>query len=203
MTDSLLRFATAKHWHTWLSKHHGSPDAVWLELGKKGSGLKTLSYAEAVEVALCWGWIDGQKGAIDGRSWKQRFTPRRKASPWSKLNRAKATELIADGRMQPPGLAEVERAKADGRLANAYASPKHATVPEDLAAALAKSPKAEARFETLDSANRYAILYRIISVKRPETRARNLANAVARLAKGEVPFPQRLPKAERERVRKK
>ena len=195
MADALVRFATPKHWHDWLAKHHASmTEGVWLELAKKSASFTTVTYAEALEVALCWGWIDGQKGAVDEHRWKQRFTPRRERSIWSKVNRAKAEALIAERRMQPSGLHEVTRAKADGRWERAYDSPKNAKVPDDLALALSKSPKAKAMFESLDSANRYAILYRTTSVKKAETRARKIAAFVAGLAKGEVPHPDRLPK---------
>lgn len=195
MADVLLRFDTPKHWHEWLAKHHATKtEGLWLELAKKSASFTTVTYAEALEVALCWGWIDGQKGSIDEHRWKQRFTPRRERSIWSKVNRAKAEALIADGRMQPSGLHEVTRAKADGRWDAAYDSPKNAKVPDDLAAALAKSPRAKALFETLDATNRFAILFRTTSVKKPETRARRIAAFVAGLAKGEVPYPDRLPK---------
>ncbi len=195
MADVLVRYATPKHWHDWLSKHHAStPEGIWLELAKKSASFTTVTYAEALEVALCWGWIDGQKGAIDEHRWKQRFTPRRARSIWSKVNCAKAEALIAAGRMQPSGLHEVTRAKADGRWERAYDSPKNAKVPDDLAEALSKSPKAKAMFETLDATNRYAILYRTTSVKKAETRARKIAAFVTGLAKGEVPHPDRLPK---------
>lgn len=197
MTDGFVRFDSLKHWHDWLAKHHAkTPDGLWLELAKKGAPFTTVTYAEAVDVALCWGWIDGQKGSIDDERWKQRFTPRRPRSVWSKVNCAKVEALIAAGRMQPSGLAEVTRAKADGRWEAAYDSPKSATVPDDLALALSKSAKARAMFERLDAANRYAILYRVSSVKKAETRARKIAGYVESLAKGDVPFPDRLPKKE-------
>lgn len=195
MSGVLIRCATPKHWNDWLSKHHAlTPDGVWLELAKKSAGFTTVTYGEALEVALCWGWIDGQKGRVGEDSWKQRFTPRRARSIWSKVNRAKAEALIAAGRMQPSGLHEVTRAKADGRWEAAYDSPKNAEVPEDLAKALAKSPRAKAMFETLDATNRFAILFRTQVVKKAETRARKIAAFVASLAKGQVPYPERLPK---------
>ncbi|HET8934716.1 MAG TPA: YdeI/OmpD-associated family protein [Polyangiales bacterium] len=164
-------------------------------LAKKGSAKKSITYAEAVDVALAWGWIDAQKGPIDDVSWMQRFTPRTSKSGWSKINRDKATALIESGAMQPPGLAEVERAKKDGRWTAAYDSPRAATVPEDLQAALDANTKARAFFATIDGANRYAILYRVQTAKKPETRAERIEKFVKMLAKGETIHPTRKKRA--------
>lgn len=182
-------FATPAAWHAWLAKHCSSSRGVWLAIAKKGAKKTSLSYAEALEVALIWGWIDGQKDKLDETAWLQKFTPRGPKSIWSKINRDKADALIADGRMQPPGLAEVERAKRDGRWQSAYASQSRATVPPDLAAALKKNPRAARFFETLESRNRYAILFRVHTAKKPETRAARIEKFVAMLARGEKIHP--------------
>jgi uncharacterized protein YdeI (YjbR/CyaY-like superfamily) len=158
---------------------------------KKGAPPPTLSYAEALEVALTWGWIDGQKRALDERAFLQRFTPRRTKSLWSKINRAKAEALIETGRMHPPGLAEVERAKKDGRWDAAYDSPKTSEVPEELARALAKNERASAFFSTLDATNRFAVLHRVQTAKKAETRASRIEQFVTMLAKGETLHPVR------------
>ena len=158
---------------------------------KQGRGAPALSYAEALDIALAWGWIDGQKRAHDDRAWLQRFTPRRARSAWSKINRDKAEALIRAGKMQPPGLREVERARQDGRWAAAYDSARTSQVPDDLARALARNKAAAAFFETLDSANRYAILYRVQTAKKPETRAARVARFVAMLANHQTLHPAR------------
>lgn len=186
-----LRFPDARAFSKWLAANHASSSGIWLELAKAGSGVASVSYPEAVEVALAWGWIDGQKRPLDHAWWRQKFTRRGPKSLWSKKNREKVLALIASGKMQPPGLAEVERAKADGRWAAAYDPPSTSKVPEDLAAALAKSARAQKAFATLDSANRYAILWRVQTAKKPETRARRIADLVAMLARGEVLHPAR------------
>jgi uncharacterized protein YdeI (YjbR/CyaY-like superfamily) len=173
----------------WLGANHDRQSSFWLQLAKKRSGVKSITYAEALEVALCWGWIDGQKRPLNEAAWLQRFTPRGVRSRWSKINRDKATALIASGKMQPAGLAEVERAKADGRWEGAYDSPSVAKIPGDFSAALAKNPKAAAFFKTINAANRYAIVYRINAVKRPGTRARKIETFVAMLARGEKLHP--------------
>jgi uncharacterized protein YdeI (YjbR/CyaY-like superfamily) len=178
-------FATPKAFETWLAKNHAKSPGLWLRLGKKGAVRKSVTYAQALEVALCYGWIDGQRNTWDEETFVQRFTPRTKRSPWSKINTEKANALIAAERMQPPGLAEIERAKADGRWEAAYAGQRDIGVPDDLAAALAKNAKARKVFEQLDRVNRYAILYRIGSVKRAETRARKIAGYVEMLERGE------------------
>jgi uncharacterized protein YdeI (YjbR/CyaY-like superfamily) len=182
-------FADGEAWGKWLATNHASSPGVLLKIAKKGCPEPSVTYAEAVEAALAWGWIDGQKGAIDDWWWLQRFTPRGPRSPWSKINRDKALALIASGAMESPGLAEVERAKRDGRWDAAYASQSRAVVPPDLAAALAANGRAASFFETLEAHNRYAILYRIHTAKKPETRARRIATFVAMLARHEKLHP--------------
>lgn len=194
-----LAFASARALHEWLERHHSSATGVWLKLAKKGAGVASVTYAEAIEVALAWGWIDGQKRSHDERHWLQKLTPRTARSLWSKINRDKASALIAAGKMQPPGLAEVERARRDGRWDGAYDGARTATVPDDLVAALDRNARAKKRFATLDAANRYAILWRVQTAKRPETRARRVAELVAMLARGELLHPERRKKASRSR----
>lgn len=155
-----------------------------VKIAKKASGIPSVTYAEALEVALCYGWIDGQRNRFDDQWFLQRFTPRRPRSNWSKVNCAKVERLMEEGRMRPPGLAEVERARADGRWAAAYDAPSTATVPDDLQRALDRNPAAAAFFATLNSQNRYAILYRIQDAKKPETRARRIEKFVAMLDEG-------------------
>ncbi|MED5618372.1 YdeI/OmpD-associated family protein [Ideonella sp. BN130291] len=187
-TEEPLRLHDTLAWERWLKRHHAGSDGVWLEIAKKGAPEPTLSYAEALEVALCYGWIDGQKKGGEPY-WLQRFTPRRARSIWSKVNRAKAEALIEQGRMQPAGLKEVERAKADGRWADAYDSPSQASVSPELQAAFDANPKAAAFFATLDSTNRYAVLWRVQTAKRPETRAKRIAQLVEMLARHEKLHP--------------
>jgi uncharacterized protein YdeI (YjbR/CyaY-like superfamily) len=162
---------------------------VWLQIAKKGAPVGSVSYDEALEVALCYGWIDGQKAAGDETHWLQRFTPRKPRSKWSKINRDRAEALIAQGRMTPAGLREVERAQADGRWDAAYESQSTASIPEDFARELARNPRAEKFFSTLNSANRYAFLYRIHEAKRPETRARRIEKFIAMLNDGKALHP--------------
>ena len=182
----------AAAWRAWLSRHHADPAGVWLVLAKKGTEQPTsLTYGQALEEALCHGWIDGQVRRRDEVTYRQRFTPRRKHSSWSKRNAAAAERLQAEGRMHPAGRAEVERAKSDGRWDAAYAGPATIEVPRDLRDALAAQPKAQAMFETLNSQNRYAVLYRITTAKRAETRARRIDEFVAMLARGETVHPQK------------
>lgn len=180
-----LRFATPGSFDTWLRKHHATSDGVWLLIAKPGAEEATVTYPQAVEIALCHGWIDGQKKALDDRHWLQRFTPRRARSMWSKANREKAEALIASGRMRANGLAEVERAKADGRWDRAYDGARTAAMPADLQAALDAQPRARKFFDQLDGANRYAVLWRVQTAKKPETRARRIETLVAMLARGE------------------
>ena len=182
----VLSFATPQAWSGWLATHHASSRGVWLKIAKTGASSRSISYAQAIEVALAWGWIDGQKGKLDDAWWLQRFTPRTAKSPWSKINRGKAEALIAAGSMEPPGLAQVERAKADGRWERAYDGARSSTVPADLAAALARNARARAFFETLDGANRYAILYRVQTAKKPETRTERIERFVAMCARHET-----------------
>jgi uncharacterized protein YdeI (YjbR/CyaY-like superfamily) len=188
-SQPIKSFASVEKLEAWLARNHRSSTGVWLKLAKQGSGATTVSYAEAVEVALCYGWIDGQKKPLDDRWWLQRLTPRGARSKWSKLNRDKATALIDAGRMHEAGMREVERAQADGRWDAAYDSPSRATVPDDLRRALNRDRKAKAFFESLDRTNRYAILYRVHDAKRPETRARRIEQFVAMLHRGEKLHP--------------
>jgi len=182
-------FASRRAFETWLAKNAERSDGIWLSIAKKGSGARSVTYAEAVEVALCYGWIDGQGKSVDDERYIQRFTPRRARSPWSKINRARALDLIDRGLMKPPGLREIERAKTDGRWDAAYASPRAATVPEDLAKALKRNKEAKAAFDALDSRNRYSILHRIQEAKKPETRERRIVSFVEMLADGRKPHP--------------
>jgi uncharacterized protein YdeI (YjbR/CyaY-like superfamily) len=181
-----LAFPTAAAWEAWLEAHHADAAGVWLAIARKDAETASVTYAEALDVALCFGWIDGQKAAGETPgTWRQRFTRRGPRSRWSRINREKAEALIARGAMRPAGLAEVERARADGRWAAAYEGQGSATVPDDLRAALDADPAAAAAFEALDARNRYAILYRVQAPKRAETRARKIAELVAMLARGE------------------
>jgi len=181
----------AAAWRRWLTRHHDNPDGVWLTIAKKGTTKPTrLSYDDALVEALCFGWIDGQVRRNDGATYFQRFTPRRARSPWSRRNVEIAEKLIAEGRMHAAGLAHIERARSDGRWSAAYDGPASITVPDDLATALAAQPRAQAMFDILTSQNRYAVLYRISQAKRPETRARRIAEFVAMLADGKTVYPQ-------------
>ena len=172
-----------------MRQHHATSDSVWLLLAKAGADERTVTYAEAVEVALCYGWVDGQKKALDGQHWLQRFTPRRKRSLWSKINCTKAQALIEAGRMKPAGQAEIDGAKEEGRWAQAYDGARTSTVPDDLQTALDAAPKAKKFFGTLDAANRYAVLWRVQTAQKPETRAKRIATLVAMLARGEKIHP--------------
>jgi uncharacterized protein YdeI (YjbR/CyaY-like superfamily) len=185
----IVAFESPEAFQAWLGDHHADSPGIWLKLRKKSPGVVALDYAQALDVALCYGWIDGQKGRFDDQWWLQRFTPRKPRSKWSKINRDKVATLIEQGRMRPSGQAEVDHAKADGRWEAAYDGAKNATVPDDLAAALTADPAAAAFFETLDRQNRYAILYRIQDAKKAETRTRRIEKYVAMLAKGEKLHP--------------
>jgi len=186
----VLPFATADDWEMWLREHHGTvTEGVWIKFARKASGIPTVTYREALQVALRFGWIDGQARGQDESWYLQRFTPRRARSIWSKRNRDFATALIEAGEMEPAGLREVERAKADGRWDAAYDAPSTATVPDDLQAALDANPAATEFFAGLDRQNRYAILHRVQTAKRPETRARRIEKFVAMLAAGERIYP--------------
>lgn len=182
-----LAFSSQKAFEAWLTEEHSNSDGIWIKIAKKASGIESVTYPEAVEVALCYGWIDGQMKGLDEDYYIQRFTPRRPRSKWSKINRGKVERLISDGRMKPAGLAEIERAKADGRWAAAYDSPATAKVPPDLTSALKARPKAKALFDTLTKSQRYSILFQIQDAKRPETRQRRIEKFVDMLARGEKP----------------
>lgn len=181
----VIPFPSQAAWEEWLEAHHDGSPGLWIKFAKKASGIETMVYAEAVETALCFGWIDGQAARFDDDWYLQRFTPRRPRSKWSLINVGKAEALIASGAMHPAGLREVERAKEDGRWEAAYPSPSRIEVPEDLRAALAANPAAQEFFDTLDANNRYAILYRIHDAKRSDTRARRIEKFVGMLARGE------------------
>jgi uncharacterized protein YdeI (YjbR/CyaY-like superfamily) len=194
MPDDLpeLIVGDAAAWRKWLRQHHGDPHGVWLVLAKKGTTEPTgLRYDQALDEAICHGWIDGQVGRRDQATYRQRFTPRRRRSAWSKTNVARVSRLTETGRMHPAGVAEVEAARADGRFAASYEGAAKIEVPADLATALAAEPRAKAMFETLTSQNRYAVLYRIGDAKRTETRARRIEQYVAMLARGETLHPQK------------
>ena len=181
--------ANQAEWEAWLEQHVEKADGIWLRIYKKASGIPTISYDEAVESGLCFGWIDGQKGTYDDISYVQRFTPRRAKSIWSKVNTLKVERLLAEGRMRPSGITQMEAAKADGRWAAAYDSATTIQIPDDLAKALAENAGARAFFDGLSQSNRYAILFRIQTAKKPETRASWLSRAVEMCAKGEKFHP--------------
>jgi uncharacterized protein YdeI (YjbR/CyaY-like superfamily) len=186
--EERLEFPTQRAWERWLERHHATATSAWVVVAKKGSGIRSVTHAEAVESALCFGWIDGKARSVDERTFVQRFSPRRPRSPWSLINRERAVELIAAGRMRPAGLEQIERAKRDGRWDAAYSSQRTITVPDDLALRLRASPTARRAFESLNASNRFAILYRIEQAKRPETRTRRIERYVAMLEAGERPF---------------
>lgn len=187
--DPPIPFASPAAWEDWLAQNHATGAEVWIKFAKKESGIASVTHAEALEVAISYGWIDGQAKKLDDNHWVQRFTPRRPRSKWSKINRDKAIKLMKDGAMKPAGLREVERAKMDGRWAAAYDSPLTATIPEDLQRELDKNAMARKFFETLDGRNRYAILYRIQDAKKPETRSARISKLVALLAEGKKLHP--------------
>lgn len=187
--DAPLECADAAAWAHWLARHHATAAGVWLRMAKKASGIASVDYAGALEEALCHGWIDGQRKSDDAQYFQQRFTPRTARSMWSQINRAKVLKLIEEGRMRPAGLAEIERAKADGRWDAAYEAASVATVPPDLQAALDANKKAAKFFLTLNAQNRFAVLFRIQGAKKPETRARRIEKFVEMLAKGEKLHP--------------
>ncbi|WP_374581341.1 YdeI family protein [Pseudoduganella sp.] len=183
-------FADGKAWWDWLAQQHAASPGIWMKIAKKGAPESSVQYPEALDAALCFGWIDGQKKSIDAHYWLQKFTPRAKRSIWSKVNREKVQALAAKGLLQPAGLAEVERAKQDGRWDAAYDSSSAAEVPPDLQAALDANATARANFARLSGQNRYAILFRTHQAKRAETRARRIAGFVAMLADGAAIYPQ-------------
>jgi uncharacterized protein YdeI (YjbR/CyaY-like superfamily) len=185
MTNSdnlqIIPFETQQEWEAWLEGHHADTKGIWLKIAKKEARTSSVSYAEALEGALCYGWIDGQKAALDDKYWLQKFTPRTAKSIWSKVNCGKAETLIAEGRMQPAGLRQVELAKSDGRWKRAYESQSKITIPDDFQSELDKNPKAKEFFSTLDSANRYAFLFRIHAAKKPENRSAKIQKFVEML----------------------
>jgi uncharacterized protein YdeI (YjbR/CyaY-like superfamily) len=181
----VLLFATPHDLEAWLEENHGGSEGIWLKIAKKGAPQPSVTYAEALELALCFGWIDSQKRGHDERHFLQRFTPRRPRGRWSKINREKCEALIAAGAVRPAGLAEIAAAKADGRWEAAYEGQRNATVPEDLLRELEANPAAAEFFASLDGANRYAIIYRLNEAKKTETRERRLAKFVAMLERGE------------------
>jgi uncharacterized protein YdeI (YjbR/CyaY-like superfamily) len=185
----VLPFANKRKWADWLARQHDKSAGVWLKLAKKESGIPSVMYEEALDVALCYGWIDGQKKGFDGSYWLQKFTPRGPKSIWSKINTEKAERLMASGEMKPAGLKAIEAARQDGRWDAAYASQKNITIPEDFQAALNKNQIAKNFFATLNSANRYAVLFRIHHAKKPETRAKRIGQLVEMLEKGEKIHP--------------
>ncbi|WP_118973821.1 YdeI/OmpD-associated family protein [Taibaiella koreensis] len=178
-------FASASAWAKWLAKNHAEPDGIWLRIFNKESGEKSVTYAEALDEALCYGWIDGQKKKVDSDSWIQKFTPRRARSMWSKRNIEHFERLASEKRMKAPGLKAFEDAKKDGRLAAAYDSPSNATIPDDFLKRLGKNEKAKAFFDSLNKANKYAITWRLQTAKKPETRERRMSIILEMLAKGE------------------
>ena len=182
-------FKSQQAWDAWLSSQPAQSKGLWLKLAKKSSGIASVSRQEAVDTALCHGWIDGQLDSFDDKYWLIRFTPRQSSSKWSEINRVRALQLIESGRMRPAGLKEIERAKKDGRWDLAYAGQSTAQVPDDLRAALAKSKRARSFFETLDSKNRYAILHRVHTAKKAETRTARIEKFVAMLIEGKTIYP--------------
>src|SRR4051794_2581538 len=186
-----LPFASASAWRAWLGANHNTSPGIWLMIAKKSTGVDSFTYNEAVDEGLCFGWIDGQKAKHDDTYFLQRFTPRTKRSPWSRINTERVARLVTAGKMHPAGARPAEAAEAGGRRGAAYAGQATATVPDDLRAALDASPPAAALFAELDSTNRYAILYRIGSVKKAETRAKKIAGFVADLERGETPYPRK------------
>ena len=181
-----LKFGTQAEWSDWLSRHHASSPGIWVQIAKQGSGVTSLTYAEAVESALCYGWIDGQKQKMNETFWLQKFTPRKADSVWSLVNRQKALGLIERSLMQPAGHEAIQRAQANGRWESAYEGQSNATVPPDLAAALRESPKAAEFFAKLNRVNRYAILFRLQTAKKIETRIARLNKFVSMLERGET-----------------
>jgi uncharacterized protein YdeI (YjbR/CyaY-like superfamily) len=185
----ILQFRHQQAWAAWLDKNHAASPGVWLRLGKKTSAVPSVSYSEAIDTALCHGWIDGQKKSDSEHTWLQKCTPRGKKSIWSKINRQKALTLIKSGRMKPAGLREIERAKKDGRWRAAYDSQSRATAPSDFQAALDRNTRAKAFFATLKGRNRYAVLFRIQTAKKAETRAKRIQQFVKMLEENQTIYP--------------
>jgi uncharacterized protein YdeI (YjbR/CyaY-like superfamily) len=184
-TVPILEFKTARVFETWLKRNHNDSTGLWLKIFKKDSGKRTISYAEALDVALCYGWIDGQKKAHDEQAWLQKFCPRGAKSIWSKINTGHVERLIHESRMQPAGLKAVEKAKADGRWEKAYDSPGNMTIPEDFLKELSKNKKAEEVFKGLNKTNLFSIGFRLQTAKKPETREKRMKEIIEMLAKGE------------------
>lgn len=184
-----LAFPDQQKWAAWLQKNHASSPGLWLKIAKKESGITSVTYPEALDEALCYGWIDGQKKGLDDSYWLQKFTPRGPRSIWSVINQEKVAKLIEAGRMQPAGLAAVERAKENGQWASAYHGSKRSTMPEDFQAELDQRPKAKEFFATINSANRYAILFRLQTAKKPETRTKRMQQFLEMLERGEMLHP--------------
>lgn len=180
----ILPFTSGKAFEDWMALNHTNPDGIWLRLFKKDSGKETVTYNEALDVALCYGWIDGQLKKYDEESWLRKFTPRRNGSKWSKRNTEHAERLMKQGRMKPTGLAEVESAKADGRWKQAYGAQSNMTIPDDFMEALSVDPTSLAFFHSLNKANLYAIAYRLSTAKRPETRKKRMQQILGMMAKG-------------------
>jgi uncharacterized protein YdeI (YjbR/CyaY-like superfamily) len=185
----ILSFTSQQDWEKWLEEHHADATGLWLKIAKKGTGISSVSYAEALESALCYGWIDGQKASFDEQCWLQRFTPRGPKSMWSKINCEKAMTLLTSGRMQPAGIRQIERAKADGRWDAAYDSQRKMTIPDDFQRELDNNQGAKAFFDTLNSVNRYAILYRIQTAKKPETRSAYIRKFITMLSEHQKIYP--------------
>lgn len=188
-TLPIVSFETQQDWERWLTEHHTETEGLWLKIAKKGAGISSVNYAEALESAICYGWIDGQKASFDDRYWLQKFTPRRAKSIWSKVNCTKALALLAEGRMQQAGLRQVELAQADGRWEAAYESQSKITIPDDFQRELDNNPKAQEFFTTLNSVNRYAILFRIQTAKKPENRSARISTFIEMLANNQKLYP--------------
>ena len=186
---SIMLFETQQDWERWLTEHHTDTVGIWLKIAKKETGIPSVNYSEALDSALCYGWIDGQKASFDDQYWLQKFTPRRPKSIWSKVNCDKATALIAEGRMQPEGIRQVELAKTDGRWESAYESQSKITIPADFQSELDKNQKAKDFYSTLNSINRYAILFRIHSAKKPATRSARINKFIEMLSNNQKIYP--------------
>lgn len=187
---AIAHFKGPREWERWLAKNHAASPGLWLKIAKQAAGVESVSYADALEIALCYGWIDSQKGRYDERFFLQKFTPRGSRSIWSKINREKALALIESGRMKPAGLQAIDAARESGQWEAAYDSALAAAIPADLQAELDRNPAARAFFATLRGTNRYAILFRLQTAKKPETRAKRMAEFLRMLAKGETIYPQ-------------
>ncbi len=185
----VMTFESQQSWEVWLAEHHADTQVIWLKIAKKATDIASVSYAQALESAICYGWIDGQKASFDDQHWLQKFTPRRPKSIWSKVNCDAAMILLATGKMQPAGIRQIELAKADGRWETAYESQSQITIPADLQSELDKNQQAKEFFNTLDSRNRYAVLFRIQMAKKPETRVARIQKFVEMLSKHQKIYP--------------